>query len=260
MPLPRIRLTVLVASLVLPAVVTATGWSAESSSPAAAKSPTTSTPRPAASRGGSTKGVLPDPALLDGSSQAPEKKSDYGMIGDFEMPGEENAKNGKVGGSQQGAGEQQQPPQQQGGGGNPPAGAAGTQGQPQQGGQAAGDQSSAQSQAGGGPQNENAKQGNSGGAGDPNAKAEGMQVAQIGGEGSDSQGPSSGGGKPPPVAIGDKAMRIQTTPNTPGVVGQQQVNINTQVYEKATGTGGKGPSAPSGANRTEKGRAIPSGL
>src|ERR1051325_3181929 len=53
-------------------------------------------PKSTSTRSG--KGPLPDPTLLDGSSQPAEKKSDQGMIGDFELPGDENVKNGKVGG------------------------------------------------------------------------------------------------------------------------------------------------------------------
>lgn len=215
--------------------------------------------RPSTPRSGAARGPLPDPVLLDGSTQAAEKKTDYGMIGDFELPGDENAKTGKVGGPQ-GGGQQdpnQQNQQNQGGGGMmglPQAGGAGgQQAQQQQAGQSG--------QQAGGPQQPNAdasKQG--GGANDPNAKAEGIQVAQLGGEGSgDQQLPA--GEKPPPVAIGDSAMRIQTSANAPGVVGGQQLpSQNTQQHEKGTGTGGKGPTGTQGPGRVEKGRTIPAGL
>ena len=46
--------------------------------------------------------ALPDPALLDGSKLAPDKYPDYGMIGDFEMPGDDvtnPAQNQRVGAS-----------------------------------------------------------------------------------------------------------------------------------------------------------------
>src|SRR6187402_2942748 len=56
--------------------------------------------RTPAAKSGSSRGVLPDPALLDGASQPVEKKSEYGMIGDFELPGDENVRSGKVGGQQ----------------------------------------------------------------------------------------------------------------------------------------------------------------
>jgi hypothetical protein len=208
--------------------------------------------RPSTSKSGAGRGVLPDPVLLDGSTAAPEKKTEHGMIGEFELPGDENVRNGKVGGPQNA--------QQPGGGGNPlgmppPAGGGGPQ--LPAGGKAG-------QQAGGGQppppqQNANGPGGEAAGAGDPNAKAEGIQVAQLGGEPSGNQ-PGGGGEKPPPVAIGDNAMRIQTSANAPGVVGSQQQAPNTQHHEKGTGTGGKGPTGTGGPNKVEKGRTIPAGL
>jgi hypothetical protein len=47
---------------------------------------------------GARKGPLPDPALLDGSTLPPEKKNEFGMVGDFELPGDENVRSGRVGG------------------------------------------------------------------------------------------------------------------------------------------------------------------
>jgi hypothetical protein len=220
----------------------------------------TPAPRPTTSKGGAARGPLPDPTLLDGSSQPAEKKSEYGMIGDFELPGDENAKNGKVGGPQNPGG-QQQPPgaQQTAGGGGMPMGLPQGGGAGQQAQQQSGKAGEAGQQAGGGqPQSE--QNPNAGGAGDPNAKAEGIQVAQLGGEASGEQPPSAGE-KPPPVAIGDSAMRIQTSANTPGVVGGQQIPAaNTQQHDKGTGSGGKGPTGAQGPNRVEKGRTIPAGL
>src|SRR5690606_7718936 len=130
---------------------------------------------------------------------------------------------------------QQQQQQNQSGGGSMPMGLP-------QGGGAAGQQAQAEQQgAAGGQENANAAGQQIQGAGDPNAKAEGIKVAELQGEGSgDQQGPASE--KPPPVAIGDSAMQIQTSTNTPGVVGGQQLpQTNTQQHEKGTGTGGKGP-------------------
>src|ERR1700753_2836753 len=69
----------------------------------------TTTTRPTATVRPGAKGPLPDPVLLDGSNQPAEKKPDYGMLGEFEIPGDENSKSGKVGG--------QQDPNQKGGGG-----------------------------------------------------------------------------------------------------------------------------------------------
>ena len=216
----------------------------------------TPAPRPTASKSGTVRGVLPDPVLLDGSTQPPEKKSEYGMIGDFELPGDENAKNGKVGGGQGPQGQQQQ---QNGSGGMP-------MGLPQGGG--AGQQAQKGGKAGQQPggeqapnqQNPNAAGNQIAGEGDANAKPEGIQVAQLGGEGSSDE-PASPGEKPSPVAIGDSAMRIQTPVNSPGVVGGQQIPAtNTQQHEKGTGTGGKGPTGTQGPGRIEKGRTIPAGL
>ena len=42
-------------------------------------------------RGGTAKGIFPDPVLLDGSSQSAEKKSEVGILGNFEIAGDENA-------------------------------------------------------------------------------------------------------------------------------------------------------------------------
>jgi hypothetical protein len=251
-------------------------WAADSASKTSSSStrPTTSTPR-------SGKGTLPDPVLLDGSTLPAEKKNEQGMIGDFELPGDENARNGKVGGpqgGQGGGGQQQQKPGLQidvplpglpmpvGGG---QAGAAGQQGGlpqlPQPGGQSGGQQGQQApggQQAGmaGGAQGGDASSNPLGGAGDPNAKADGVQVGQLGGEGS-SQDSVAASERPPPVAIGDSAMRIQTSGAVAGVVGAQQIGVNTQQHEKGTGTGGKGTGgATGGANRSEKGRTMPAGL
>jgi hypothetical protein len=218
--------------------------------------------RPPATKSGSARGPLPDPILLDGSTQPAEKKSEYGMIGDFELPGDENVKDGKVGGPQNPGQQGQQNQSGQNGAGGMPMGLP-------QGGGAAGQQAQQQAskagaageqQAGAQQQNPNAAGNQVAGAGDPNAKPEGVQVAQLGGEGSgDQQLPP--GEKPPPVAIGDSAMRIQTSANSPGVVGAQQLpSQNTQQHEKGTGTGGKAPTGTQGPGRIEKGRTIPAGL
>jgi hypothetical protein len=239
------------------------GWAAETRTPAGSSKGTISpAQRPPAPRTGAARGPLPDPTLLDGSKHPAEKKSEYGMIGDFELPGDENARNGRVGGGQQNQGQQQQQQQGAGGMGMPQMG-GGPQGEKSAGKSAEQSAAEQQQQAnaqGGGPQNPDAAGQQIAGAGDPNAKAEGMQVAQLGGEPSGEQngGP---GEKPPSVAIGDSAMRIPQSQSTAQVVGaQQQANQNTQVYEKGTGTGGKAPTGSQGPNRIEKGRTIPSGL
>lgn len=253
----------------------------------------TSGARPTVVRGANGR-ILPDPALLDGSSQPAEKKSEMGMIGEFELPGDENAKGGKVGGPQMQlpgqSGSQQSPNQanqsnqsQSSGGGaqnqNGQQGAGGSQGGQNQSGQGgAGEQSANGAQQGGGaaggaqaggPQGGGPQGGAAGGApiqggGDPGAQAQGVQVGQLGGEASGQAGgvPGGAGQKPPQVAIGDKAMRIEPTPGGAGVVGApgQQVSEHTQQYEKGTGSGGKGPGGASSGNRIEKGRVVPAGL
>ena len=203
--------------------------------------------------GSSARGPLPDPALLDGSKAAAEKKGGFGMIGDFELPGEEDGRKEKAGGAGSAA-----PDAQQGeSSGSGPSGAGGETGQ-------AGARGQGKTGAAGQGAAPEGKEGPGGSpvAGDPNAKAEGMKVAQLGGDASGAAGSESGSQKPPQVAIGDAAMRIpQNQQAMSGVVGAQQAaNQNTQVYEKGTGTGGKGPTGKQGANRTEKGRSIPAGL
>jgi hypothetical protein len=205
--------------------------------------------------------MLPDPVLLDGSKQPAEKKSEYGMIGDFEIPGDESVRNGKVGGSSGGDG--QQPPDPNAKQAAAMGGPAGEQGQnsaaAKPAGGAQGEMTAAQAAGGALPIQTGEKPG---GAGDPNAPAQGMQVAEIVGQ---PTGTPAGGGadqKPCAVSIGDKAMVIpQSNAGMAGVIGAQKpAGVNTQVYEKPTGTGGKAPTGQQGPNRTEKGRAIPAGL
>lgn len=243
------------------------GWSAETSGTRSTtgKSPASTSIRPATggTKSGVGRGQLPDPVLLDGSAHPAEKKSEYGMVGDFELPGDENARNGRVGGPQGQQGQQQGQQPQQGGMpmGLPQAGGGGGQQQQQQQGGQQPQQAGGAGQQAPGPQNPNAAGNQIAGAGDPNAKPEGQQVAQLGGEASGNQPAGGGGERPPPVAIGDSAMRIQTPTSSTAVVGsQQQAAPNTQHHEKGTGTGGKGPTAPGGTNRVEKGRTIPAGL
>jgi hypothetical protein len=200
----------------------------------------------------SARGPLPDPALLDGSAQLPEKKSEYGMLGEFEIPGDENSKSDKVGA-------QQPPPGMSSGGGQAdPKGAQGPQGAMAQGGGAA----DGQPQAGQEPPKGGALGGPGGGQNDPNAKAEGIQVAEL--QTDESAGPAGepdpNTRKPQPVAIGDSTRQIKPAANAPGVVGAQVPAGNTQQMEKATGGAAKGSSGNSGNRGVEKGRAMPAGL
>lgn len=224
----------------------------------------TSRPATGAARG-STRGPLPDPALLDGSNQPAEKKPEYGMLGEFEIPGDDNAKSDKVGGQQNpnqqggGGGQPQNQAQAQGGGGQqgglPKAGGGGG---PQQPGQVA-------QQAGGGggaPGGEQAANPNGPAGGDPNAKAEGIQVAGLQGDPSGAQGGPGGDGaqKPKQVAIGDTAMQIKPVGNAPGVVGQQTLGGSTQQMESKIGKGSGPGSTQQSGKGVEKGRTIPTGL
>ena len=222
-------------------------------------------PAPSAQKSGgrtAARGPLPDPALLDGSTQQPEKKSEYGMLGDFEIPGDENSKSDKVGGQQPPAGMpsgggQGDPKMAQGAQGSMPAGAM-----PQGAGGAGGQPQSGQQPPKGGA----SSGGPGGGPNDPNAKAEGIQVAEL--KTDESAGPAGPGGapeantqRPQPVAIGDPTMQIKPAANAPGVVGAQTTAGTTQQMEKATGGGsGKGPSGDNGNRGVEKGRAMPAGL
>jgi hypothetical protein len=241
-----------------------------------------STPsRTAAARPGA-KGPLPDPVLLDGSNQPAEKKPDYGMLGEFEIPGDENSKSGKVGGQQNpnqkgGGGGQQQQNQnqsQQGGGGQMagmPQGASGgggaqsqsgPQGAQQAGGAAGGAQQAGQQS----PQGAQGAAGAQGG--DPNGKAEGIQVAGL--EGDAAAGQAGGGGapgdnvpKPQQVAIGDPTMQIKPVANAPGVVGQVTAGSTQQMESKigkGSGGGGGSPTSGGGGKGVEKGRTMPAGL
>jgi hypothetical protein len=252
-------------------VVVLFGASAIGAADAAAnRNPTTKAPasasRPATKGGSSARGPLPDPTLFDGSAHPVENRPEHGMIGDFELPGNENApRDGRVGGQQ---------PQMGGGGGQSsnmpqgmPQGAAGAQGaQGQAGGPQGpqgpqGAQTAGGADAGGAPPPGGA-QGTQGGPGggpsDPNAKAEGVQVAGLTGEASSEN--AGVRGKPPQVAIGDTAARIEGAPQSPDVVGSQTPAGPTQQHAPGTGSGGKGPAGPGGNKGVEKGRTMPSGL
>lgn len=232
---------------------------------AAAASPSAANARTPAR--GTTRGPLPDPVLLDGSTQQPEKKPEHGMLGEFEIPGDENGRGREVGG---------QPPPPQGGKEAPSSsvsipGAAGipSGGQsgglpgltppapmPSSGGVGGGAASLGEPTKGGAPG------GPSGGPNDPNAKAEGIQVAEL--KTNDTAGPGGADAavqKPSAITIGDPTMQIKPAPNAAGAVGAQTTAGATQQMEKATG-GGSGKGSPGeNANRgVEKGRAMPAGL
>ena len=221
----------------------------------------------------SSRGVLPDPAIFDGSALAPEKKAEHGMLGEFELPGDENATSGKVGG-------QQPPPQGRGGGGPPPPppivsiplpglpGMSGAGGLPSQG-------------SGSSILSDPTKMG-SGGAGQadptalPNPNSGGDGAAPAGGEtsstvGSDVQGgapgsvqggaPATGVTKPKPVVIGDPSRQIKTSAPIPGVVGASTATGPVIPTDKSgLPSGGKGSPGENANRGVEKGRAMPAGL
>lgn len=260
MRLPLVRKNV--ALFTLPFIALGFTWAAETNS---TKAPSSSG-KAAATRPGA-KGPLPDPTLLDGSTHPAEKRSEYGMIGDFELPGDQNVRSDRVGGPQvqvpvPGAGVPLPLPQK-GGGGLPGMPSAGLP-MPQQGSPGMSipqlpDPTAQQGQGGSGPQNPAAAGQQVQGGGQQGGQPQGAQVGQLSGEGG---GPEQGaiGEKPPQVSIGDQAMQIKTIPNPASVVGGAQPAGNTQQHEKTPGTGGKGAAGNNSNKGVERGRAIPAGL
>jgi len=242
-------------------------------------------PRPSSSasstsgarRSSTAKGPLPDPALLDGSAQPAEKRPEYGMLGQFEIPGDDNSKSGKVGGQQQppggqqsaGGGQQGQQGAQGGMSGMPPAGMP----QGAAGGAAGGPPPPQGNQGGGGAGGPPPPGGQSGAGGIPggqpvdpsqaNGQGGGIQVAEMKNDGSNPGGGGAPGEptakKPQQVALGDPTMQIKGAAATPGVVGGVTAG-NTQQMEKPIGAGGRGGGGDNGTTRSEKGRVVPTGL
>lgn len=211
-------------------------------------------------RGGAARGPLPDPVLLDGSAHPAEKRPDYGMVGDFELPGDENARTNRVGGPQA------QVPGQ--GGGLPlpvpssglPAPSLPSASTPGLSVPQLPNPLAQQGQgAGGGPENPAAAGNSAEGAGQQGGQPQGQQVAQLTGEGG---GPEQGqiDEKPQQVSIGDSAMQIKTIGNPAAVVGGAQPAGKTQQHEKTPGTGGKAAAGNNSNRGVERGRAMPAGL
>lgn len=181
------------------------------------------------------------------------------MVGDFELPGDENARTNRVGGPQS-------PIPQQGSGLPIPIPGAGLPSASLPSPAAPGvslpqiPNPLAQGQGqGGGPENPAAAGQQVQGAGQQGAQPQGSQVGQLSGEGG---GPEQGqiGEKPPQVSIGDSAMQIKTIGNPASVVGAAQPAGQTQQHEKTPGTGGKGSPGNNSNKGVERGRAIPAGL
>lgn len=201
---------------------------APASSQAAARAAANRPANPAA------RAVIPDPDLFDGSGLPAEARPDKGMLAEFELPGSEQRPETM---EEQKQGEQQG----QGGGGGPQ-------------GQQSGDQ-----QGGAGGEKPE-------GAGDPNAKAEGIAVAKL--EVDENSAPQQAAPPPKPreVSMGDKSQQISTAVAQQNVVGSQPAqqggaaqNVSSsQQYEKGAAAG-----KSSGNNQNkglEKGRNMPAGL
>ncbi len=223
-------------------VLAGAGLSAQSTAPrGAATTPATSASSQAAARAAANRpanpaarAVIPDPDLFDGSGLPAEARPDKGMLAEFELPGSAERPE-TMAAQQQG--------QQQGEGG-----AGGPQGE----------QSGDQQGGAGGEKPE--------GAGDPNAKAEGIAVAKL--EVDENSAPQQAALPPKPreVSMGDKSQQISTAVAQQNVVGSQPAqqgsaarNVsNSQQYEKGAAAG-----KSSGNNQNkglEKGRNMPAGL
>ena len=226
------------------------------------------TSRPARSSSTVSKGVLPDPLLLDGSKEAAEKIPEHGMLGEFELPGNENAKSDKVGGAQpeeQAAGGGAQQKQKDGGGSGAQAAQA-AQAAAQQGGGGS-EQKEGSGQGGQAGQEGQSQQGtaSTGAQGAPGAKAEGIQAAGLSDPNGGAAAPQSQANTPPSnMKIGDAALQIKTLP--PGVASavvgmeaQPKGKDTPQSYDAKTPGGGK-QSTGRGNQGVERGKVMPPGL
>lgn len=178
---------------------------------------------PAGPRGRATQRAMPrpnqpDPSLFDGSSEEPEQRPDQGMLADFEMPGDVEQSE-RIG----------QTASEEGG----PQGSA----------------EEPSSSGSGGPPPE---------ATDPNAKAEGIEVANLEiPEGAEPVPQSAGPEKPKEISLGDATMQIQTAPQSADGGGQAAPSNSDQLQKGSA----KGNQSSDNRNRgVERGRAIPSGL
>ncbi len=224
--------------------------------------------------------VLPDPALLDGAKLAPDKYPEYGMIGDFEMPGDDvtdPAQNQRVGVNNPNqteptaGGNAKMDPNQKGGGGDasqPKADQAGGGGDAQSKSGAAGGAEQAKSDksgsgssgsSGGGSNTAGGTKagGKSPGRNDPNAKAEGIQVGEL--KGSEDSPQIDVTGVPIEIGVGDSAMAIKPVAAAAGVTGKESAG-NTQQSSKTAGPALGGAGGSSGNRGAERGKTMPSGL
>jgi len=228
--------------------------------------------------------VLPDPALLDGAKLAPDKYPEYGMIGDFEMPGDDvtdPAQNQRVGVSKPNqteptaGGNAKMDPNQKGGGGDasqPKADQAGGGGDAQSKSGASGGAEQAKSDksgsgssgsSGGGSNTAGGTKagGKSPGRNDPNAKAEGVQVGELKIDDSVANSPEiNASGVPVEIGIGDSTMAIKPVAAPATTTAGAQSAGNTQQSNKTGGPAQGGAGGSSGNRGAERGKTMPSGL
>lgn len=250
----------------------------------AAVAQTTPPARPASARTGQAKeasrsgaALPPDPDLFDGSKFEAEKRPETGMIGEFEMPGGPEQSD-KVGGDpgQAGGGNQPPPPNaaaggaagaaSAAGGGAPASAAAGSEGAA--GGGASAENAGAAGAVGGAlDQSKPMGTGQSSGAGDPNAKAEGMQADGIQGAsgGSAAAAQNAAGSSKSKAAsgrIGSAELRIDALPPEAekDVIGREAAPGGTQGSNKAMPAGKGGQGSNNQNKGVEKGKVIPKGL
>jgi hypothetical protein len=205
---------------------------------------------------------LPDPALLDGSKLEADKYPEYGMIGEFELPGDEitePAQNQRVGAQDPkltepaaGGTLARIDPNQKGGGGQSKSEQAG-----------AGGQSESEKPGGGGdnPAAAGAKAGSQTPSGnDPNAKAEGIQVGELKiDESVAAAKPIEVTGVPIAIGVGDSAMAIKPVAAAAGVTGTESAGTTQQAGQNTGGNSGN--TGGGGNNRgAERGKTMPSGL
>ena len=199
---------------------------------------------------------LPDPTLLLGSDYPKDEYPEYGMIGAFDLPGDnstgpQDQVSGGSDPSQDGTGSGDQQNQQNVGQGSGNQANAENQ---QQGGQPGGTQPTGEETVASGEEG-------SGGASEEesNATAQGVQVAELIMDGNFEEG------EPPPpsessqnVSIGDSAMVIQSSTAQSDVVGSIPSGSTQQADRKV---GGSGAGVTNSINRgTERGSDMPEGL
>ncbi|OHE89350.1 MAG: hypothetical protein A3G75_06715 [Verrucomicrobia bacterium RIFCSPLOWO2_12_FULL_64_8] len=193
----------------------------------------------------SAKKALPDPDLFDGSKHPPEKQPEYGMLGEFELPGDEQQSD-RVGGSDG----LPLPPLP----GIPlpfPQGADGASGG------GLGLPGLLPSPAGGSPSLQIPSLDASGNS-DGSANPAGIRAAELKGGQPQSGDAAGSNDKPREIAYGDASLQIEPMGNigAKDVVGTN-AEAGTQRYKKGSAAGQQSNPANLGA---EKGRTMPSGL